>query len=397
MTLTNLAMGRPAPDTRNAPDWASVRACFPACEALSYFDSARKAILPSHVGRTFAAWLDDVDATGGVEAFSFEKVEQARTQMARTYGAPPSSLAFIKNTSEGINIVAHGYGPLKPGDNVLVSGEEHENNVLPWRRLAQRGIEVRIVAADAAGHVGVEAFRAAADSKTRVIAVSWVTYGRGVRLDLPALGQYAAEQDILLTVDAIQGLGVIDARLDQLGAGVIAAGGHKGLFGLNGSGLLYVGADVIDRIEPPYAAKYSFTSNDRFQDEPFFAPDAHRFEYGNPNFAGIAILKESAAFIDDLSLKAIAARVEELTGVFIECADRIGLVLRSPREWPRRAGILSFETPGNAAEVLAALRAQNIIMSEKDGHVRASVHVFNTEDEIGQAAAALADLGLVVR
>lgn len=392
--MAELATSSRAAGPRATPDWGAVRQRFPACASLCYLDSARKATLPDHVGQVFSAWLDDVNSTAGGRAFSLASVEEARSQLARTYGAPAAGLAFVKNTSEGINAVAQGYARLKAGDNVLVSAEEHESNIFPWRRLEQRGIEVRFLAADAQGQVAIDAVRATADAHTRVIAVSWVTYGRGVRLDLALLGQFAAERQILLVVDAIQGLGILDSRIDQLGAHVVAAGGHKGLFGLNGTGLLYVDPEVIGLIEPPYAGKYSFTSNERFQPVPAFATDAHRFEYGNPNYSGLAILKHSAAFIEQLGLAAIEARVEELTDLLIDHADRLGLALRTPRAWRQRASIVSFETRGNAAEILSALRDRGIVMSEKDGHLRASVHVYNSEEEIAHAASTLAELGL---
>ena len=378
------------------PDWDALRAEFGACGHLTYLDTARKAILPRHAASTLVRWTADIDETGGARAFSFDLVEQHRQAVGLTYGAAPETIAFVKNTSEGINIAAHGYDRLGAGDNVIITSEEHENNALPWRRLAGHGIEVRVVPADPSGRVTVDALRDAIDRRSRVLAVSWVTYGRGIRLDMPLIGQLAEDNDLLLVVDAIQAVGVLATRLDDLGAHVVAAGGHKAMFGLNGTGILRVRDDWIERITPPYGAKYSFTSNDRTQPHPVFASDARRYEYGNPNFAGLAVLGASAGFVGKIGLAAIERRVEALTGAFIEAAEGQGLCLRTPRAWQERAGILSFATPpGRAASCLAALRERGIVMSEKDGHLRASVHFFNTEDEVAMVAAALGEIGLV--
>ena len=134
----------------SGPDWAGVRSRFAAASRFAYLDLARKALLPDTVRRATDEWLADVDETGGRRAFSMAEIEAARADVARVWGAPADRLAFVKNTSEGINVVAQGLD-WRPGDNVVISSEEHENNTFPWRPLAVTPLELdRLTVADVA-------------------------------------------------------------------------------------------------------------------------------------------------------------------------------------------------------------------------------------------------------
>ena len=155
-----------------APNWDALRREFPTTENFSYLDIARKAILPRRVEAAVNEWLSDIYERAGADAFSMDKIEQARDTVAELFGAPSRQVAFIKNTSEGINIVAQGY-PLKAGDNVLISESEHENNTFPWRHLKNKGIEVRWAKPDDLGRVTVDCYRDLVDERTRILGTAW--------------------------------------------------------------------------------------------------------------------------------------------------------------------------------------------------------------------------------
>jgi selenocysteine lyase/cysteine desulfurase len=354
-----------------------------------YLDIARKAILSRRVEAAMHEWLTDIYERAGADAFSMEKIEQARNTVAELFGAPARQIALIKNTSEGINIVAQGY-PLKAGDNVLISECEHENNTFPWRRLHAKSIEVRWAKPDNLGRVTVDCYRELVDKRTRILATAWVTYGNGYRADLPALGEFCHAQGIKLVVDGIQAVGVLATPLEELGADVIVAGGHKAQFSLAGAGFMYLTDEMIHSITPPYAAKFSFTSNDRMQPDPQFAADAHRFEYGNPNFLGIWVQRRSAEYLREIGLNHIEARVHELTTYLMEQADAHGLQVTTPRPWHERAGIVSFKIAADPEKTVTRLRERHLVCSVKDGCVRAAVHFYNTREELERFVSELA-------
>ncbi len=363
-----------------APDFVALRNEFPALEHWSHFDVARKAPLPRCVDKAMQAYMQDIHQRAGETAFSEEEVERARETVARLVGVPPATLAFLKNTSEGLNIVANGMA-LDPGDRVLITESEHEACVFPWRRLEKRGIEV-VVVRSPDGRLPVEAFVEEMDSRTRAVAVSWVTYGIGYRTNLPALGKICRERGIRLIVDGIQGVGVLATPLADLGADVVIAGGHKALLSHIGAGLMYCREDFISEIDPPYAAKFSFVSNDKWQKPLVLAPDAHRFEYGNPNFFGIWVLRHSAEFILEIGLAQIEERVKELTTYLLDRAEEKRLPIATPRRWEERAGIVSFLVP-EPTEIQKQLKEHRFIVNVKDGrYLRTATHFYNTKEEI---------------
>jgi selenocysteine lyase/cysteine desulfurase len=386
MTLASPLTGFSTAEASSAPqaiatDWDAFRAAFPTLERFVYLDTARKALVPRWVETAMSEWLRDVYENAGEAAFSMDAVEDARADIAETFGAPAANLALIKNTSEGMNILAKGLD-IAPGDNVVLSASEHENNTFPWRYLADGGVEVRIIPADRDGRIAIERYREAIDGKTRVVSVAWVAYGNGARSDIPALAEIARRHGALVAVDGIQAVGTINQRIDSLGADVVVAGGHKTQFSLAGAGFLYVRDSAIERIVPPYAAKFSFTSLDRTVAELALARDAHRFEYGNPNFLGIHVQRTSARVIRAVGLERIEARVRLLTDRLIAGLDKLGIRVRTPRPWLERAGIVSMDLGRPAADAVRQLAQRKIVLSEKDGFVRASVHAYNNEDDI---------------
>lgn len=364
-----------------APDWPALRREFPTLERFHYLDIGKKAILPRAVENAMQEWLEDVYQQAGANAFAMERTEDARRTVAEVFGMPAACTSLIKNTSEGMNIVAQGF-PWREGDNVVLSEFEHENHTFPWRHLARRGVQVRIASGDAQAPMTVDRYRALVDARTRVLAVSWVAYGNGSRADIPAFAAFCRERDIALVVDGIQAVGVLADRVEDLGAHVLVAGGHKAQFSLAGAGFMYTDPELIDRLTPPYAAKFSFTSNDRSNPQPELAHDAHRFEYGNPNFLGIWVQRRAAQYLQRIGLHHIEARVCELTTRLIEGAEQRQLRVRTPRPWAQRAGHVSFDLGVPAAGPVAFLREHDVVVSEKDGHLRASAHFYNDACDI---------------
>lgn len=365
------------------PDWAAVRGEFVATRSTAYLDIARKSLLPRCAAQAAADWFADIETkAAGRWAFSMDAVEVTRRAVGETFGAAPETLALVKNTSEAVNIVAQGFD-WREGDNLVISVSEHENNTFPWRPLAKRGVEIRIVPAGADGRVSTDALYEAVDARTRILSIAWVAYGLGERADVDALAQICRDKGVLFLVDGIQAIGVLNRRIDDLGAHVVASGGHKAQMSVAGAGLMYVAPEALDRFRPPFAAKYSFATFDRTDPDPDFAPDAHRFEYGNPNFIGLAVQRASARFIGAIGLDHIENRVHQLTDLMIAEADRMGLKLRTPRPWGQRAGIVSFDLGGaDPDRIEAVLEADDVRVASKDGHLRAAAHFYNNEDDV---------------
>lgn len=372
------------------PDFDALRKQFPTLDNWVYLDTAAKAPLPRCAEEAMRSYMVDLWERIGERSFSLQEIERARESLARLVGAPSSTLSFIKNTSEGINIVAHGLG-LGAGDKVLISEFEHSAGVLPWRRLEEDGVEVEIVRGTA-GRIPPEAFIEKMDERTRAVGVSWVAYGNGFRFDIPALSVACRERGIVLAVDGIQAVGVLATPLTELGADVVVAGGVKGLLSPTGTGFLYCREGFASKIEPAYVARFSFASDDKWRQPLSLAEDSRRFEYGNPNFLGIWVMRHSVELLLSIGLEQIERRVKDLTTYLYDQVEGCGLSVKTPRPWHERAGILSFDVP-DPESVRRQLMQRKIVVNVRDGDsLRAAPHFYNTRQDIDTLVKALAEI-----
>ena len=372
------------------PDFNELRKQFPTFDTWVYLDTAAKAPLPRCAEEAMRSYMADMWERVGERSFSVEEIERARETLARLVGVPSSTLSFLKNTSEGINIVAHGLG-LEAGDKVLISEFEHSACVLPWRRLERIGVEVEVVRGTN-GRIPPESFIEKMDDRTRAVGVSWVAYGNGYRFDIPAIAAACRERDIVLAVDGIQAVGVLATPLPELGADVVIAGGFKGLLSPTGTGFLYCREGFAPRIEPAYVARFSFDSDDKWKQPLTLASDSRRFEFGNPNYLGIWVMRHCVELILDIGLEAIEKRVRDLTTYLYDRVEEKGFKVVTPRPWHERAGILSFDV-AEPESVRRQLKERKIVVNVRDGNtLRVAPHFYNTRQDIDTLVDALATI-----
>src|SRR5439155_25786875 len=199
--------------------------------------------------QALADYAEDLANNGDVyERHWVERVEYVRGLFGRLLNADPLDIAFVKNTSEGVGIVAEVY-PWKQGDNVVIAEEEYPANVYPWLNLKDRGIEVRRVPSRE-GRLLIDDLRAAMDANTRILSLSFVEFASGFRNDLDALGNLCRERGILFFVDAIQGLGVYPLDVQRTPIDFLAADGHKWLLGPEGAGIFWIRRALVERLHP---------------------------------------------------------------------------------------------------------------------------------------------------
>ena len=371
-----------------SPDWAALRKEFPTLEHWNYLDTARKTIPPRCQAQAMQEYTRDVYENAGADAWSALNVAEGRVELAQLLGAEPQEIAFTKNTTEGLNIAAHAFD-LKAGDNIVLTNMEHVANIWVWKHWEKRGVEIRF-AEHRDGRLPVEAFMEKVDAKTRVISTAYVTYGNGVRVDLPALGKACRERGIRLVVDGVQPAGILATPLRDLGADVIAMGGHKNLFGLTGSGIVYCRSELVDTVLTPLVKEPTPLATKAHANSQFdYMRVAHRFEGGNPNFLGIRVLRHGARFIQSIGLPAIESRVRELSTHCLKLVKKAGLRTMTPDAWEERAQIVNVLVP-DAAGVMNRLREKHrVIVNVKDDAIRISMSFFNTEEDIEKALDAL--------
>lgn len=374
------------------PDWTALRGEFPTLQNWTYLDVARKTIPPRCQQQAVASYYDDVYAEAGADAWSATNVAHGRNELAKLLGANPAEIAFTKNTTEGLLIAAHAFD-LKAGDNIVLTDMEHVANIWVWKHWEKKGVEIRF-AKNRDGRLPLQSFLDAIDKRTRVVSTAYITYGNGYRVNLPELGAACRERNIRLVVDGVQAAGIIATPLNQLGADIIAIGGHKGLFGLTGSGIVYCREELVDTIRTPFVkdavAPGSATAKAHVNSQFDYVRIAHRFEGGNPNFLGIRVLRAGAKFIESIGLANIEQRVRQLSDVCLKALKKAGLKTATADAWEERAHIINVIVP-NAAAIMDALRdEERTIINVKDDALRISFSFFTTEEEIERAVHAIA-------
>jgi selenocysteine lyase/cysteine desulfurase len=370
-------------------DWQRLRDEFPVTRRWAFFDHAAVSPLPARARRALEEWAADLAENGPVHhARWMQRVEQVRALAGRLLNADPEDVAFVKNTSEGIGIVAEGLD-WRPGDNVVTAEEEYPANVYPWLNLAGRGVEVRRVPSRGA-RVEIDDLRAALDARTRLLTLSWVEFASGFRNDLDAVGALCRERGILFFVDAIQGLGLLPLDVRRTPIDFLAADGHKWLLGPEAAGLFYIRRELVERLHPVGVGWNSVIGSRDFSRIDFrLKPHAGRWESGSYNVAGITALGASLELLLDLGIPAVADRVLDLTDHLCAGAARAGLDVFSSRRPGDRSGIVSLAVPGDLRALVRRLRAENLVVNQRAGRLRVSPHCYNSREEIDHLLTAL--------
>jgi selenocysteine lyase/cysteine desulfurase len=373
-------------------DWAALREEFPTVAHWCYLDIARKTVPPRCQEQTVTEYYRDVYENAGADAWSALNVASTRTELAALLGAKPAEIAFTKNTTEGLTIAANAFD-LKPGDNIVLTSVEHVANIWVWKHWEAKGVEIRYAQARD-GRLPLESFLEKMDSRTRIVSTAYVTYGTGYRVNLPPLGAACAERGIKLVVDGVQGAGILSAPLSGLGADMIAIGGHKGLLGLTGSGILYCREELVDQVLAPFVQAASLASSARVKGHVNSQFDyvrvAHRFEGGNPNFLGLRVLRRSAQFLQSIGIAQIEQRIRGLTTYCMSAVRKAGLKTQTPESWDERAQIVNVVAPDAEAVMNRLKDKHRVIVNVKDNNLRLSMSFFNNEEDIDKAVRAIA-------
>lgn len=373
----------------------AARAHFPALERWTYLDVAGRGILSREARAALDAHLDERMLDGGDKARFFDLVERTRRHFAQLVHAAPEEIAFTKNISEGLNIVATAFN-WKRGDNVVLCPElEHPNNVYPWLNMQRYGLEPRFVQ-PRAGHIPVDEIISRIDRATRVVTVSTVTFAPGFRTDVDALGRVCRERGVLLLVDAAQSAGVLHTDVQQSNIDALAVSTSKGLLGLYGMGFLYCRRDWAERMKPAYLARFGVDLGDAHEatlgDCSFeYAAAARRFDLGNYNFAACAAAGASMQQLLAWGTGNIERHASALAAALARGFVDLGLPVSGGPPGPHLASIvtvgeLSADHYGTGSErynrLYQHLSANRVKLSIRRGTLRFSFHVYNNMDDV---------------
>ena len=205
-------------------NWERTRSWFPVTREFAYFNHASVAPVSTRVQEALERYTAEVTRHGArnYAAFFDAEIERVRRRAAELIGATRDEIAFVKNTTEGLGIVAAGLDWV-PGDQVVTCDLEYPSNVYPWWSLHARGVET-IMLPGRDGKLPFESVeRALENPRVRLLALSSVQYGSGFRIDVEALGRLCRERGVLFCLDAIQSVGVQPIDVARAGVDFLAA------------------------------------------------------------------------------------------------------------------------------------------------------------------------------
>ncbi len=270
----------------------------PICQRFAYFDHAAVGPLPRASAAAIQSYAQEACELGDTPWLAWSRqTELLRAHFANMINAKISEIALIPNTSTGIGQIAEGWR-WRPGDSIVVPANEFPSNLAPWRHLARRGVEVREVPVplnrDGVAEVVLETLLDAIDGSTRIVAVSWVGFVSGWRIDVVEFCQKIHQRGALMFLDAIQGLGAFPLDVAASGIDFCAADGHKWMLGPEGAGMLYVRGEHLERLDPLMIGWHSLDERAAFDPaNTQLKNTAARYEGGSANMVGLLGLERS--------------------------------------------------------------------------------------------------------
>ena len=380
----------------------SLRELMPVSKKYAYFDHAAVGPIPQPAAQAIQKWTDQSLLGGDIYWPEWSAAAgRLRTSAAKLLGSQSNEIALIPNTTFGINMIAQGYRWVgsRCAESVVVLSNEFSSNLLPWLALESRGVEVRRVPVDESGVVSLDAIRQAIDGTTRLVAVSWVGYLSGFRIDLAKLCEMVHAAGAQLFVDAIQGLGVFSLNTQEIPIDYLAADGHKWMLGPEGAGLLFIRHKNLERLEPLMQGWGSLQMAGKFQTEHMVLKDeASRYEGGSANHVGQIGLSESLQVLLDLGChrsdnpiaKAVLENAMNMEDGLKSAGANVFRARSKSKVDCELSGILTFDVPGmDPNELRRSFLDEEIVVSVRHNRLRVATHAYNNQDDIDRLVATL--------
>ncbi|MFI7597244.1 aminotransferase class V-fold PLP-dependent enzyme [Actinoplanes sp. NPDC049681] len=368
----------------------------PGCANVTHLNNAGAALPPAVVTDTAVAYLRREAEIGGYEAAAeaAERVEDVYRSLARLVGCAPDEIAVVENATRAWDMAFYGFA-FRPGDRILTTRAEYASNVIALLQVSRRtGAVVELVDDDEHGQIDVADLARRLDDTVKLVALTHVPTSGGLVNPAAEVGRLTRAAGVPFLLDACQSVGQLPIDVEQIGCDLLSATGRKFLRAPRGTGFLYARRALAQQLEPPLLDLHSasWPAPDRYE----IRPDARRFENWETNYAAKLGLGAAADYALSWDAEAVTERITALaTGLRERLAERPGVSVHD--RGARLGGIVTFTVAGvEAAEVQRTLRAAGINTSVSAADyaqwhlrsrglpdvVRASVHYYNTEEEL---------------
>lgn len=387
-------------------DIAKARRDTPATAKIVHFNNAGAALPPLPVVAAQIAHIQREAEIGGYEAAdeARDRVANIYASIARMIGAGAGEIALVENATVAWDMAFYAV-PLQKGDRILTAQAEYSSNYIAFlQRQRQIGFSIEVIPNTSSGEIDVDALSRMIDGRVKLIAITHVPTNGGLVNPAAEIGAIARRHGIMYLLDACQSVGQMPVDVNEMGCDLLSATGRKYLRGPRGSGFLYVKREVLDRLEPPFLDNHAanWTTPEKYE----LRQDARRFENWENNYAAQLGLGAAVDYALNLGLANIAARIDILAALLRQRLSAIaGVTIADIGR--RKCGIVSMHLAGTDSSALRTTLRQrgfNCSVSTPASTLldatarrlpdvlRASVHYYNTEEEIERFTAELAGL-----
>ncbi len=317
----------------------------------------------------------------------FNLPQRVRNHLARTIGGDESEIALTSGATQGIGVVAAGL-QLRPGDEVIVAASNFPSNLFTWLHMRRHGVRVRVLK-NGAGPLQVDDVARAFTSNTKLLALDWVDYSTGRRIDLAALGELAHQRGALFVVDGTQGVGALELNVHELPVDVLAVAAYKWLLGPYGTGFVYVRSELLDRLDLTVVNWLSVDGADDFDalpvDDLVLCKAARIFDVPETaNFLNLSALEACLEFVLGVGVGTVTQHCVGLLDVAAEGLKSRGYDLLNDDRSRRPSPILTFQCKSDeaTAELYRDLKAHHVEVSLRHHRIRISPYLYNNREDI---------------
>ena len=384
-----------------------VRKDFPILGDIIYLDNAATSFSPEPVIAAMTEFEHTYRANVGrgvhrLTRIASQRYWHAHEKVAGFIGAKEGITVFTKNTTEAINMVAYGL-PWKAGDRVVTTILEHHSNLLPWRNLKKQGVELDVIGINPDYSLDLHALEKALSPETKLVAVTHASNVLGVVTPVSEIARICYDHGVLLLVDGAQSVPHMPVDISQTGCDFFAFSGHK-MLGPTGTGVLWMkepdlepfilGGGMVEAV-----TESGYTAAEGYQ----------KYEAGTPNISGGIGLGAAVDYLTGLGMEYIRSHEERLTARLINGLRQVkGVHVYAPEQPALRIGVISFTVDGfhphevaqqldESADILVrsghhCCQPLMELLGLPDGTVRASLGLYNTEEEVDMLVATLDEL-----
>jgi cysteine desulfurase/selenocysteine lyase len=360
-------------------------------EDATYLNLAGQSPMPKVSLRAIqSALADKKHPHHRTDAVFYEIPNRIRTNIAQLIGAKSDEIAITTGASAGVTAVAYALD-WKSGDEVITAAREFPLQYTIWKPMEERvGLKVKIVV-PRERFLQAEDLIAAMSPNTRLVSVSLVRFDDGSLLDAQRVAAACHAKGALLLLDVSQACGAIPLNVQELGADFLVCAGYKWLFGPFGTGFFWIRHELLSRVRPAPFYWMAVAGSDNFAKlnfaDPKPADSAKRWDapesasHFNFNLAG---LDASLEFVLRMAPETVERHNRELIELMYARLPKDRCVSASPMDAAKRGpyGCFAARTPEKTAELYHKLRAENVIVSLREGNIRVSPHLYNTERDI---------------